>query len=131
MRERAGQHTRDVEILMIRMLWNNGLTLQQAWGRLQVRMPQVAKATLVNEWRQLHRQFGCKSLPLAYLYGWRNSRGWVPTPQELSAVVGNTRGGRTYGDWLGLAGPGLRLREMLAVEKQADGSETGHESGSA
>lgn len=121
-----GQETRNVEILLIRMLWNNGLTLSQAWKRLQIKRPEASLQTLITEWRRLKRLFGCKSLPLPYLYG------YIPRPssvKELSAVVGNISGGQTYGDWCGITGPGKRLREMLAKDRNANGSEVSHTPG--
>lgn len=117
-----GQETRNAEILLTRMFWNNGLTLSQAWKRMQIKRPGASLQTLITEWRRLKRLFGCKSLPLPYLYG------YVPKPlteRELSAVVGKLDVGRTYGDWLGVTGPGKRLREILAKEPRADGSEVG------
>ena len=122
-----GQETRNVEILLARMFWNNGLTLSQAWKRMQIKRPGASLQTLIAEWRRLKRLFGCKSLPLPYLYGYIPK---PPTAQELAAVVGKLSGGHTYGDWLGVTGPGKRLREMLAKDT-ADGSEDGHEIGSA
>lgn len=118
-----GQETRNVEILLVRMFWNNGLTLSQAWKRMQIKRPGASLQTLIAEWRRLKRLFGCKSLPLPYLYG------YIPKPpiaQELSAVVGKLSGGHTYGDWRGVTGPGKRLREILrATEEryQDDGSD--------
>lgn len=118
-----GQETRNVEILLARMFWNNGLTLSQAWKRMQIKRPGASLQTLIAEWRRLKRLFGCKALPLPYLYGYTPK---PPTAQELSAVVSKLSGGRTYGDWLGVTGPGKRLREILkATEEgyQDDGSD--------
>lgn len=110
-----GQQTRNVDILLVRMLWNNGLTLSQAWKRMQIKRPEASVQTLITEWRRLKRLFGCKSLPLPYLYGYIPK---PPTEQELSAVVGNLHGGRTYGEWLGVTGPGKRLREILKATEE-------------
>lgn len=124
-----GQATRNVEILLVRMFWNNGLTLSQAWKRMQIKRPGASLQTLITEWRRLKRLFGCKSLPLLYLYGYTQR---PLTEQELSAVVGGNPGKKkkggvlTYGDWLGVTGPGKRLREILrATEEryQDDGSD--------
>lgn len=115
-----GQQTRNVEILLVRMFWNNGLTLSQAWKRMQIKRPGASLQTLIAEWRRLKRLFGCKSLPLPYLYG------YIPKPataEELSAVVGGTPGKKkggviTYGDWCGITGPGKRLREILRATEE-------------
>ena len=124
-----GQETRNVEILLARMFWNNGLTLSQAWKRMQIKQPRASLQTLITEWRRLKRLCGCKSRPVSYLYG------YTPKPlteQELSAAVVGSHGKRkkgfvlTYGDWLGVTGPGKRLREILAKEVDADGSEVGY-----
>lgn len=123
-----GQETRNAEILLARMFWNNGLTLSQAWKRMQIKQPGASLQSLIAEWRRLKRLFGCKSLPLPYLYGYTQR---PLTEQELSAVVGGSPGKKkngprlTYGDWLGVTGPGKRLREILrATEEryQYDGS---------
>ena len=124
-----GQQTRSAEVLLARMFWNNGLTLSQAWKRMQIKRPGASLQTLITEWRRLKRLFGCKSLPIPYLYGYIPK---PPTEQELSAVVGGNPGKKkkgvvlTYGDWLGVTGPGKRLREILrATEEryQDDGSD--------
>jgi len=116
-----GQQTRNVDILLVRMLWNNGLTLSQAWKRMQIKRPEASVQTLITEWRRLKRLFGCKSLPLPYLYGYIPK---PPTEQELSAVVAGNPGKKkkgdvlTYGDWLGVTGPGKRLRDILIATEE-------------
>lgn len=110
-----GQETRNVEILLARMFWNNGLTLSQAWKRMQIKRPGASLQALITEWRRLKRLFGCKSLPLPYLYGYIPK---PPTEQELSVVVGKLDMGRTYGDWIGVTGPGKRLREILRATEE-------------
>ena len=48
---------------------------------------------------------------------WRQRLPRVPTQQELDTHVGPLVGGRTYGEWKGITGPGKVLRELLKGEK--------------
>jgi hypothetical protein len=48
---------------------------------------------------------------------WRQRPPRVPTQQELDTPVGGLYGGRTYGEWAGITGPGKQLREMLKTDK--------------
>jgi hypothetical protein len=41
----------------------------------------------------------------------------VPTQQEHDAPISNIAGGRTYGEWAGITGPGKQLRELLKTDK--------------
>ena len=48
---------------------------------------------------------------------WRQRPPRVPTQQELDAPISNIAGGRTYGEWAGITGPGKQLRELLKTDK--------------
>lgn len=110
-------YTDDPEIKAIRMCWQNDLTLSQASSRLKARYGIENNTKLIAEWRKMRQLFGHSSLPLSYLHGCRPRPAQPPTQQELDTPVGNMPGGRTYGDWKGITGPGKRLRELLKSDK--------------
>jgi len=128
-------YTNDPEIKAIRRCWQSGLTLSQAYKRLTARYGpnSNSKSTaswdqknwfvfennkkLIAEWRKMKRLFGCGSLPHSYLLGHRPRPPRVPTQQELDTHVGPMAGGRTYGEWAGITGPGKQLRELLKTGK--------------
>ena len=133
-------HTNDPEILAIRKCWQNGLTLSQAAKRLRERhgtennpKPKEqwrqrewfifeSPAKLIREWREMRKLFGCASLPWTYLHGLTatvRSRAFEgPSAQELNAPTGSIlAGGRTYGEWKGITGPGKQLRDILRAKK--------------
>ena len=111
------QVTRDPVILLTRRLWQAGRTLSQA--AKDHRMPEGSTSRVITEWRRLKRLFGCRGLPHAYMGGYR-PRGLSQAEldrenaQYVSPLCGN------YGDWSGRTGPGKRLREMLAEERNQD-----------
>ena len=111
-------YTNDPEIKAIRLCWQNGLTLSQSSKRLKARYGIEDNTKLIAEWRKMKRCFGCGSLPSLYLLlGHRPRAPRPPSQLELDTPVGDMPGGRTYGEWKGLTGPGKQLRELLKSEE--------------
>ena len=127
--------TNDPEVKAIRLCWQNGLTLSQAAKRMKARYGPNSNSKpiasweqknwfvfenntkLIAEWRKMKRLFGCGSLPPSYLLGYRPQPPRPPSQQELDTPVGNMAGGRTYGEWAGITGPGKQLRECCKADK--------------
>lgn len=111
--------------LAVRRCWNAGLSLRQAAVRLK-RDGHVDSqhSRLIAEWRKIRQAFGCASIPAMYLY--RD----IPLPacdekpvklytqKELEQSVW-VRGMPcvSYGDWLGVTGPGQTLRLTNKITK--------------
>jgi hypothetical protein len=110
----AGQQTSDKEILAIRLGWQNGLTLSMTYKRMYDRMAFTDKPKIIAEWKKMKKLFGCASAPVSYVNGWRHQAKQPPTQAELDQPISNIAGGRTYGEWAGITGPGKQLRQMLA-----------------
>jgi len=116
-----GQRTTDKELLEIRKGFQYGITMSQTYHRMLKRHGFDDKPKLIAEWRKMKTLFGCGSSRIDYYNGWRYSAPQPPTQAELDTPTGSAlAGGRTYGDWAGITGPGKQLREMLAKGKIVD-----------
>ena len=75
--------------------WNSGSTLSQAVQRMEswYAMP---RAEIIKVWRELWRQYGCKSVPFR--------------PRA------ETNTDPAYLAWKGITGPGKQLRDILVSQ---------------
>ena len=111
--------------LAVRRCWNAGLSLRQAAARLDRDGHSDSKRKqLIAEWRKIRQVFGCASIPMKYLCCDQPLTACnVPptkthTQQELNHWVWTRHMPVvTYGDWLGVTGPGAQLRHSLAETK--------------
>lgn len=94
---------------LIDRCWEGPYTLSQAAKRLRDHGYGTDK--LVREWRRRFRQHGSRLYP-------KPAPPRTYTKKELEQPMGNGRYGvYTYGDWLGVTGPGKLLRDILAQER--------------
>ncbi len=109
--------------IYIRRAWNAGLTLSEAFKYLHQRYGFNDKRELIAEWQDIKRRVGCATLPVSYVEGWKSSGlHSKPSASELAALVSppGMFGNGTYGDWLGVTGPGALLREIINNQQQKE-----------
>ncbi len=106
------------EIQQIRICRNVGDTLSKASKKLRSR-GFTDTALLISEWREMIKLFGCRSVPLWYIEGWRKPGPITYSEAELRQFVSPPKlyGDGTYGGWLGITGPGKLFKAILAGEK--------------
>lgn len=104
------------ESIEIRRCWQAGLTLSQASKRLKQR-GFYDTVLLIKEWRIMKKVFGCASANVSYVNGYCPPTAKPAKRQydaaELNQLVTAPMYGSTYGNWLGITGPGARLKEII------------------
>ena len=107
------------EKISIRRCWQAGLTLSQASKRLKSRGFHDT-ALLIKEWRIMKKVFGCASANVSYVNGYGPPVPPKPfgterkySEAELNQLVTAPMYGSTYGNWLGITGPGALLRKII------------------
>lgn len=84
--------------------WNAGLYLREV-PKFMARFGFTDVQAMIAGWRARKKEFGCKCIV--------RGKPRPHTESELATYVTIGMFGSTYGNWLGVTGPGKQLREML------------------